>query len=183
MHQLTCQTFNLLIKRLKQLDCQIIYANFHKLIIWTNKRSQQEAEDHVAFSINTIKRDHLFKKLSLEIGNSYALVLFKDIANYAGINEDAQDMFMCKMDLIGHLPEAVRGIFKNLVKEFVVRVWVHNRELAKNMTEVDEDAMIAAELLGESLENKTNEGNFGPKAKDHEFICELITKKFSHKLF
>jgi DNA polymerase epsilon subunit 1 len=131
VHRLSHQVFNLLMKRLKMLDCKVIYASFHKLLIYTGKATDEDAKGHVSFAIRTVQRDPLFSKLSLEIGESYSILLFKDIANMAGVREAEPTRTFLSMDIVGHLPEAIRVHFGDLVQLFIAQIAAHNRMLAK----------------------------------------------------
>ena len=115
VHRLSCQVFNLLMKRLKMLDCRVIYASFHKILIYTGKETDEDAKGHVSFALRTVMNDPLFAKLRLEIGESYSILLFKDIANMAGVREAEPTRTFLSMDIVSHLPEAIRVHFGDLV--------------------------------------------------------------------
>lgn len=115
IHKLTCQVFHLLLRRLKQLDCKIIYASFHKIIIYTGKTTLDEAEQHVSFAIRTAQKEKLFANIKMATGEAYRILLFKDANNYAGIRESSSNEVYQQMDIVNHLPEAVRRVFSILV--------------------------------------------------------------------
>jgi DNA polymerase epsilon subunit 1 len=174
VHRLSSQVFNLLMKRLKMLDCRVIYASFHKLLIYTGKETDEDARGHVNFAIATVMKDPLFAKLRLEIGESYSILLFKDIANMAGVREAEPTKTFLRMDIVSHLPEAIRGHFGDLVSLFVAQIAAHNRMLAKQRDDLSED--IDGIRMAEN-------GEYTTRAADHDFIADLVTKKFAQRLF
>jgi hypothetical protein len=49
------KNFFQLLYRLKELGCNVIFANFHKLIIDTERSTVDAAENFIAFVLETIK--------------------------------------------------------------------------------------------------------------------------------
>ena len=49
VHRLMGKNFYLLLRRFKQLGCRVIYASFHKIFIYTDKKSFEEAESQISF--------------------------------------------------------------------------------------------------------------------------------------
>ena len=87
VHKLMMKNFFQLLFRLKEHGCNVIYANFHKIIIHTERTSFDEAENFINFVIHTIKQKPLFAFLSLTPTDYWRILLFKDIYNYGGIKE------------------------------------------------------------------------------------------------
>ena len=55
LHALMRGTFIRLLKELQRLGCTIVYANFHKITVATNKVSYADAEEYINFVISTIR--------------------------------------------------------------------------------------------------------------------------------
>lgn len=55
LHALMRGTFIRLLKELQRLGCTIVYANFHKITVSTNKLSLADAEEYINFVISTIR--------------------------------------------------------------------------------------------------------------------------------
>lgn len=93
--------FNQLIGEFQRLGSTIIFANFNRIIISTNKTQLSEAIEYVDFVIATIKKrmdsnDGFadFSRISLQRNTFYAHYLFLDEHNYGGIlfeNREPED--------------------------------------------------------------------------------------------
>ena len=55
LHALMRGTFIRLLKELQRLGCTIVYANFHKITVATNKVNLADAEEYINFVISTIR--------------------------------------------------------------------------------------------------------------------------------
>jgi len=104
------KNFFQLLYRLKELGCNVIYANFHKIIIHTERNTFDDAENFINFVIHTIKQKPLFAFLSLTPTEYWRILLFKDIYNFGGIKESGDSSnkkVVAKWDLAQHLPESI----------------------------------------------------------------------------
>lgn len=54
------KNFYLLLRRFKQLGCKVIYASFHDIWVYTEKRDFNDAQSQVDFVIQDIKEKDLF---------------------------------------------------------------------------------------------------------------------------
>ena len=81
MHSL----FNRLIAEFRKLGCEIIFGNFNKLIISTNKTDLGSATEYINFALNTIKTIDEFKLLRIQVGGMWDQLLFLDELNFGGI--------------------------------------------------------------------------------------------------
>eukprot|EP00559_Dactyliosolen_fragilissimus_P002000 CAMPEP_0184866268 /NCGR_PEP_ID=MMETSP0580-20130426/21602_1 /TAXON_ID=1118495 /ORGANISM="Dactyliosolen fragilissimus" /LENGTH=2479 /DNA_ID=CAMNT_0027365857 /DNA_START=100 /DNA_END=7536 /DNA_ORIENTATION=+ len=94
LHSLMKSTFCRLLSEFRRLGSKIICANFHKIIIATNKSCLSEAKEYVNFVISTIQKrsssssndtfDGL-RRISLRPNNFYSHYLFLDEHNFGGI--------------------------------------------------------------------------------------------------
>eukprot|EP00536_Pseudo-nitzschia_multiseries_P014500 jgi/Psemu1/298741/fgenesh1_pm.714_\ len=55
LHALMRGTFMRLLVELQRLGCSIVYANFHKITVATNKASLADAEEYINFVVSTIR--------------------------------------------------------------------------------------------------------------------------------
>lgn len=110
VHKLMKKNFFLLVYKLKQLGCKIIYASFHKIIIHTERTTYDEAENFINFVLHTVKQNPMFAFLQLQPSEYWSILLFKDIFNYGGIKESggtSSRKVTAKWDIALHLPQAV----------------------------------------------------------------------------
>jgi hypothetical protein len=49
MHKLEKKSLMLMIRHLKTLGCKVVYASFTKFIIYTDKKSYDDAKSHLNF--------------------------------------------------------------------------------------------------------------------------------------
>lgn len=69
----------------------------------------------------------MFKYLGLETGEYWQILLFKDIYNYAGITESNPDRLFAELNIVRHLPEAIRHKFKYTVMELCTKALKFNK--------------------------------------------------------
>ena len=146
VHKLMMKNFFQLLYQLKQHGCNVIYANFHKIIIHTEKTSFDEAENFINFVIHTIKQKPLFAFLSLTPTDYWRILLFKDIYNYGGIKESgdaANKKVVAKWDIAMHLPESIQRKFLVTVSEYILKVYRYNQKLfTESHIQQEEDVIV-----------------------------------------
>ena len=78
------------------------------MIINTERATLDEAENFIAFVIETIKQKPLFAFIQLQPVNYWRILLFKDWYNYGGIKESGNEKkVVAKWDIALHLPESI----------------------------------------------------------------------------
>ncbi len=108
IHKLMKKNFFQLLYRLKELGCKVIFANFHKIIIHTERQTFDDAENFINFVLHTIKQKPLFSFLNLTPVEYWRILLFKDMYNYGGIKESSdRKVVAAKWDIALHLPESI----------------------------------------------------------------------------
>ena len=60
VHKLMKKNFFQLLLRFKQLGCKVVYANFQKMFVYTDKKTFEEAESHIKFVLHNLKTTQLF---------------------------------------------------------------------------------------------------------------------------
>ena len=108
----------------------MIFANFHKLIIATERSTLDAAESFIAFVIETIKQKPLFAVIQLTPVEYWRTLLFKDWYNQGGIKEGTADKkVIAKWDIALHLPESIQRKFLLTVSEYILKVFRYNTRL------------------------------------------------------
>lgn len=132
VHKLMTKNFYLLLRRFKQLGCKIIYASFHEIWVFTEKRTFSDAQSQVDFVIEDIKQKDLFQYCDIDMVEAWKILLFKDRYNYGGIKESAaEEKYFDKWDIVKHLPEVTRKAFRITTGEYIFKVFKYNKELDK----------------------------------------------------
>lgn len=194
------KNFFQLLYRLKELGCNVIYANFHKIIIHTERTTFDEAENFMNFVIHTIKQKPLFAFLSLTPTDYWRVLLFKDIYNYGGIRESggggdtsSNKKVVAKWDIAQHLPESIQRKFLVTVSEYILKVYRYNQKMVSSgqqMIQQEEEAEggpknAAGENKGQvdKITSYMDTVDDAKKGRDHGYIVKLISEYFSQKLF
>jgi DNA polymerase epsilon subunit 1 len=82
------KTFLQLIECLREMNSKIIYASYNKIIIYTNKSTSAECVGYIEYITNAISKKPLFEHINLNISTIWKILLFKDIYNFGGIQEN-----------------------------------------------------------------------------------------------
>ena len=102
------QRLSQILRRFKQLGCKVVYASFHKIFVFTNKKSLQEAESHINFVLQNLLESEIsnLKDILFQPVEFWRILLFKDLKNYAGFRESNPKDVTYTFDIVNHLPEA-----------------------------------------------------------------------------
>lgn len=192
VHKLMKKNFFQLLLRFKQLGCKVVYANFHRMLVYTDKKTFSEAESHINFVLSNLKTTQLFQYITLQPVEYYHILLFKDIYNFGGIKESQPDQISSRWDVCNHLPEVTQKKFLYLIGEFILKVSRYNKkalEKAQRREPGDAEQAAAEEMLGRAGDKKHKIESYMDavedikKEADHDFISDLITKFMSPKIF
>jgi DNA polymerase epsilon subunit 1 len=74
-----------LLSEFRKLGAIIVYANVNQIIINTNKTCLEDAKTYCDFILKVIRSRPVFSHLHLDVQKFWALFLFSDSANYAGV--------------------------------------------------------------------------------------------------
>ena len=129
VHKLMTKSFYILLRRFKQLGCKVIYANFHSIWIYTEKKDYDSAESQINFVIENIRQNNLFAFVNLNPKEYWRILLFKDRYNYGGIRETQTEKVASRWDICSHLPEVTQKQFRILVGEYILKVYRYNLSL------------------------------------------------------
>lgn len=103
IHSLMKTTFLRLLGELQRLGSTIVSANFHKVVIATNKTNIYDAKEYVDFVVSTILKragggdgaNHLTEglgRISLRPGSFYSHYLFLDQNNFGGLHFEQREI-------------------------------------------------------------------------------------------
>ena len=185
VHKLMTKNFYLLLRRFKQLGCKVIYASFHKIFIYTEKKSFDEAESQIAFVLQNIKQNNLFSFITLNPTEYWRIILFKDLYNYGGIKESQPEKVCERWDIVQHLPEITQKQFRLIVGEYILKVYNYNQKLLVRKADKEGDGMPEGEevLAEKKIESYMDAVDDIKKEPDHDYVSKLIITYFSQKLF
>uniref|UniRef100_A0A8D8VQ89 DNA polymerase epsilon catalytic subunit n=3 Tax=Cacopsylla melanoneura TaxID=428564 RepID=A0A8D8VQ89_9HEMI len=85
LHNLMKKLFMQLIAELKRLGSTIVYANFHKIIICTRKRTVADAIGYVEFVVQSIRNKELFHGIDISYNQCWLYLMWLDPWNHGGI--------------------------------------------------------------------------------------------------
>ena len=131
VHKLMKKNFFQLLLRFKQLGCNVIYANFNTMYVYTEKKTFAEAESHINFVLQNLKTTQLFQYMTLAPAEYWSILLFKDAYNFAGIKESNPSRVNNRWDVVLHLPAVTQKKFLYLTAEFILKVSRHNQKLLR----------------------------------------------------
>ncbi|KAH3743851.1 DNA polymerase epsilon catalytic subunit A [Pelomyxa schiedti] len=92
-HGLMKKAFMQLLLEFRKLGSRIVFANFKKIIINTDKASRQDASEYFTFCLEALKKNHseLVILLDLTPVHYWESLLFVDLHNYGGILQKPAD--------------------------------------------------------------------------------------------
>ncbi|EED94471.1 DNA polymerase [Thalassiosira pseudonana CCMP1335] len=92
VHSLMKTIFLRLLGELQRLGSTIISADFHKVVIATNKSQIYDAKEYVEFVISTVLKRAGLARVSLRPNNFYTHYLFLDQNNFGGIHFEQREI-------------------------------------------------------------------------------------------
>lgn len=120
VHELMKKVFHLLARRLEQLGLQLVYANFNRLVVATNKHTLAEARSSVEFALKKCVQENqkLFRYIGLTPCSSlYKALAFRDQFNFVGKLENGE--FNYRVDMAELLAPGNAKYFKLLIVHLV----------------------------------------------------------------
>jgi DNA polymerase epsilon subunit 1 len=85
IQMLMSKVFMRLVAELRRLGARVIFANFHRVIIATNKADVASAREYADFVVNTVVSREIFECLQIEPTRYWEQLLFMDEENHGGI--------------------------------------------------------------------------------------------------
>ena len=109
---------------------QVIYANFSKIIVATDKYTEQQAKNSIQYILKKCVEENqkLFKYISLTpCDELYRGLIFKDAFNFVGIFEE--EKFYYRLDMERLMNQMVSKYLKLLLINFIQRLSAVKEEL------------------------------------------------------
>ncbi|BBN04847.1 DNA polymerase epsilon subunit 1 [Marchantia polymorpha subsp. ruderalis] len=140
LHKVMQKVFALLLMELRKLGATIVFADFNKIIIATNKSNITMAQGYCEYLLKTVKARELFEWIDLRPKQYWHSLLFMDQHNYGGIKANtATQSFEHQEDQNGTLPEEIvsywniaeylpkvtQDYFVVIVSEYIYIPWKH----------------------------------------------------------
>lgn len=93
------RTLNILMRKLflqmiaefRRLGCEIIHAEFTKIVIHTGKKTVEDAISYIDYIVKSIRNKEIFHSIHLSYQESWNILLWLDAANYAGTTGVSQN--------------------------------------------------------------------------------------------
>ncbi|EGG20436.1 putative DNA polymerase epsilon subunit A [Cavenderia fasciculata] len=90
LHGLMKKVFLQLVFEFKKLGAKIIYGNFNKLIICTQKQTVEDAKAYCQYILAVIKKKELFSWLNIKPVKCWHNLLWMDSSNYSGVSVEEE---------------------------------------------------------------------------------------------
>ena len=112
--------FQLLFK-IKSLGCQIVHANYSKIIVSTKKDAFENAQSYINFVVKEVQNSELFSWLHITPVQYWQGLYWLDYRNYAAncITEAGESKLFMNFSMIECLPKGLCNAFKAIVAEFM----------------------------------------------------------------
>eukprot|EP01133_Synstelium_polycarpum_P000195 gene195-234_t len=149
LHGFMRKVFLQLLFELRKLGARIVYANFNKLVICTNKNTMEDAQQYTSFILSVIKKKELFNWLDLKPSVYWHNLLWMDQGNFGGIQHNPDNATTgtpssvspdtaTNTSLIAHwnigefLPASIQTSFDLIISDFVRKLYMHRENLRIN---------------------------------------------------
>jgi len=163
VHLLMKKIFMRLVARLKKLGGTVVFGNFNRVILCTNKCSVQLGEAYSQTVLRTIcKPGSLFQYLSFSMRKVWETLLYMDSVNYAGLlqqgnseNPETDYKMDYSWNLAEYLPAAMQERFQVAVTLFFFGPFQTLRKIWENDTlSTDQKQQACAQTLRELVETQ-----------------------------
>ncbi|KAI5747720.1 hypothetical protein M8J77_017786 [Diaphorina citri] len=205
LHNLMKKLFMQLIAELKRLGSTIVYANFHKIIICTRKRTIADAIGYVEYVVQSIRNKELFHGIDISYSQCWLYLMWLDPWNHGGIkgtlpsniqmvgdvrqeptsedeeeelDEEEPEVVMC-WNMMEYLPEdaGCQAQFNVLVASYISKIYQH---LQSNGTV----GATPRRRRGPSQAVVSQQLGVGAhEASDLEFVKDFINSELAQKMF
>ncbi|EFA77319.1 putative DNA polymerase epsilon subunit A [Heterostelium album PN500] len=145
LHGLMKKVFLQLIFEFKKLGCKVIYGNFNRIILCSQKTSIEDAKQYCSYIITVIKKKELFSWITIKPTKFWNNLLWMDVSNFGGVyqqppsqdqnNKVSPDTTSNQTtDLISHwnlsefLPPSIQNSFLLVISDFIHKLYIHNEK-------------------------------------------------------
>ncbi|GAA5795942.1 hypothetical protein HPULCUR_001307 [Helicostylum pulchrum] len=144
VHGMMKKVFMQLVAEFKRLGANIIFANFHKIVLTTSKETFESALPYFDYLCRSIQRKQVFEILELEATYYWDVLLWMDEKNYAGVmvvnpydtaNKKVSTITK-KWNIEDYLPEAGRLVFSKQTSAFIHKMLTVKRQCPRDISSV-----------------------------------------------
>lgn len=153
--------FDDFIDKLKRLGAAIVFASPYKVLIQTNRKTYQAANNFVQFVLKSLIKDSAFAYIVMKIAKVYKNLVYYDINNYSGINVDFE--YFADVDEVAEehvngklsmtykwalkefMPRPVQKYFELILNTFITKFYEYQQEVAS--IDPDNDAAIMSHIV------------------------------------
>ncbi|KAI8349205.1 hypothetical protein EDC96DRAFT_308837 [Choanephora cucurbitarum] len=150
VHSMMKKVFMQLVAEFKRLGAKIVFANFHKVILTTNKETLESALPYFEYLYRSVQRKQVFEVLDLKPLLYWDVLLWMDEKNYAGVmvsrtSNQGQPMVTKRWNIEEYLPQAARAFFSKQTSAFVYKIFSFKRqfprEIGSHLKQADESTV------------------------------------------
>lgn len=161
VYDLMGRLFMRFIGEFRRLGVKVVYADFYRIIIHTNKYDAASANEYLQFIISAVTTKELFRYLQVNVKQVWEQLIWLNPVNYSGI------------------PLTIRAEHSNALGDFDGRMLLPNHhDMTKDTnniifpSEISEfEAVVQQEL---SIEEMANQGcNYDEGNEDYSFLDEI----------
>eukprot|EP01132_Coremiostelium_polycephalum_P007732 gene7732-9508_t len=144
LHTLMKKIFLQLIFEFKKLGAKIVYGDFHKIIICSDKSTIEDAQSYCNYIITVVKKKDLFSWISIKPTKFWFNLLWMDTYNYSGIlyhedndsDEQEEREFLIpngsidtNWNIAEYLPSQLQNSFLIIVSDFIHKLHLHRDQI------------------------------------------------------
>lgn len=175
LNSLVCKYFLHLVAEFQRLGAEIVYADYNKIVLNSNKKSMLDAVNYVDYVVQSIRNKEMFHSIQLMYQKGWKNLLWFDSANFSGFTvnpETDSEMSMLETSEL----EISYSLLKNENEQCQIEIeeilTTYMKILGKNIAPTE-----AMKLLGEKafeivLKLHKNQGK-GMKGPALDFITSL----------
>jgi DNA polymerase epsilon subunit 1 len=132
------KVFLQLLAQLRKLGAKIIFANFNRILISTEKGTRSDAKHYAEYLISTIRKNKLFSWIDITPSNYWVNLLWLNEQNHSGIrsssNTDENDPSVTlhrEWNLVSYMPRQIEEDFAKFIGEYMVMLHTTKTNMQK----------------------------------------------------
>ncbi|KAL7311155.1 DNA polymerase epsilon catalytic subunit [Mucor circinelloides] len=144
IHSMMKKVFMQLVAEFKRLGATVVFANFHKIVLTTNKETMESAMPYFQYLYRSIQRKQVFEVLELNPTHYWDVLMWMDEKNYAGVMIKAEDhaaqpthreqaTITKKWNIEDYLPEVARALFSKQTSSYVFKMYSFKRQFPRDI--------------------------------------------------
>lgn len=144
------------INKLKRLGATVVFASPYKILVQTNRKAYQSANNFIQFVLKSLIKDSQFAYIIMKIVKVYKNLIYYDINNYSGITVDFEYFsdfeeteesviseklsLSCKWGIKEFMPEPLQNYFEQILNTFITKFYEFQQDIVKQG--IEDDAAI-----------------------------------------